>query len=128
MYKSNELVMQCIYVTVVVVVVAKSDLAYAIGVLRNGKVRCLVYTYLLLYTYIHVTTPQVLRLQSAMNLSDYISHNSLYFYNTYIQSYSEKTPVMNLFPNHPLVRRRGYQCSIVFQHLYKAENTYPQQP
>lgn len=61
MYKSNELVMQRIYVTVVIV---ESDLACTIGVLRNGKVPCLICIYIHTYcsTYIHTTTPQVLRL------------------------------------------------------------------
>lgn len=72
-------------------VVAESDLAYAIGVLRNGKVRYLVYTYLLLYTYT-CNNSTGFAFASAMNLSDYISHNSLYFYNTIYNHIEKKRP------------------------------------
>lgn len=58
MYKSNEVVTQCIYVTVVVE--SEFGLCYW-GFAQRKKVRVLyIHTYVLLYTY--VTTPQVLRL------------------------------------------------------------------
>lgn len=51
MYRSDELVMQCIYITVVV----ESEFGLWLWGFAQWKSLCLIYTYLLLYTYL--TTP-----------------------------------------------------------------------
>ena len=57
----------------------KANLACAIGVLRKGKSRCLIYTYLC--TTLHICNNSTgLAFASAMNPSDYIFKNSQYFF------------------------------------------------